>query len=741
MTPSSGFQKSPSVSVLAWCCMLSPLLAGILAHGAVCLTPPTGLMTWFRAEGDATDYTGWVTPQEVRDIGYAQGRVGLAWVIRTNTARIVFGQNGAYAAAGNQTGFTLEGWIRPDETNRFQPFLWSFEFMAESGGPGVYVAVTENAALEANLGLRTRGGRFFFVQERRVTTDPGLIPAQQWTHFAMTWNPETRTVRLYVNGQMKVESAVNIYGILGYDTRVITYLGFSVPGDQYAGLVDELSVYERPLEPDEILALYHAGESGKCTEGPVLGLLPQDSILQAGWAHTWTALAVGATPMQYQWFREGQPLPGATNATLTLGPFPLPTVTWYQVVASNAFGSITSAPIHLDARWLIPKLGVYDPYPQQYFPVQPITEAEMVSAEPVAVFLECSLAGAQVFYTTNGQPPDFDAIPYNPTGTEPIHIGRSAVLRAAVYSPDLVSYWEMPPLRIHIFPRISLQVGTDGGGQVTVDPPGSLFPHGTEVTLRAVADAGWQFLHWSGDAAGTSPEVRLRMDRPRTVRAVFGTHIHVNVAGQGTVVIDPPLAPHPYGLPVRLTAVPAPGYRFSLWGGSLSGTANPTRLVPDRAEPSVSARFDPLDTNEVALTVIVEGEGEVQRDPGGNVLPTGTQVTLRALPAPGATFEGWSGDAFGDNPIFVLTMDTPKIVRARFSRRPILQRPTTESEPTGFRFDIVGTPGQPLVIESSPDLQVWEALTFVTNALGRVTVLDTNTAVAPAKFYRARPLP
>ncbi|MGA4644164.1 InlB B-repeat-containing protein [Limisphaera sp. 4302-co] len=733
-------RRFPVFSALRTVVFLPILVVAASARASDCIPPALGLMTWFRAEGDAADYTGWVTPDTVRDVGYAAGKVGWAWVFRTNRAEVRFGAQGVYEAAGNVTGFTIEGWIRPDDTNRFQPFLWSFEPMADSG-PGVYLAITETGALEANLGLRVKSGRFFHVEERRLSTEPGRIQPQQWTHFGLTWDPASRVLRLYVNGRLEAGTTVTIPGMPGYDTRVITYLGFSVSGDRYAGLLDELSIYERALAPEEIAAIHAAGEAGKCADGPAWGLLPRDSIVQAGRALTWTALAVGAAPIRYQWYREGQPLPGATDAILTVGPFPEPIVTWYQVVASNAFGSITSAPIQLDARWLIPQLGVYDPYVQQYFPVQPITQAEMVSAEPVAIFLECSLAGAQVFYTTNGRAPDFDAIPYNPAGSVPILIGRSAVLRAGVYSSELLAYWEMPPLRIRILPRVSLQAGTDGGGRVTVDPPGPLYAHGTEVTLRAEADPGWQFLHWSGDAAGTSPEVRLRMDRPRTVRAVFGTHIQVNLVGQGTVVIDPPLPPYPYGVPVRLTAVPAPGHRFSLWGGNLSGTANPARLVPDRADPSIIARFDPLNTNEVSLTVIVEGEGEVQRDPGGNVHPTGTRVTLRALPAPGATFEGWSGDTAGNNPTLVLTLDTQKTVRARFSRRPMLQAPTTESAPAGFRFEIVGTPGQPIVVESSGDLQSWELLTLITNALGRFTVLDTNATAVPGKFYRARLLP
>ena len=739
MSCSISSRRFPLISALRPVVFLPVLLVAASARASDCTLPGLGLMTWFRAEGDAADYTGWVTPDSVRDLSYAPGKVGVAWVFRTNSAQIQFGSHGVYKAAGNVTGFTIEGWIRPDNTNRFQPFLWSFEPMTDSG-PGVYLAVTETGALEANLGLRVKSGRFFHVDERRLSTEPGRILPQQWTHFALTWDPASRVLRLYVDGRLEAGTTVTIPGVLGYDTRVITYLGFNVSGDRYAGLLDELSIYERALAPEEIAALHAADEAGKCANGPFWGLLPHDSVVQAGWTNEWTVLAVGAPPMSYQWYREGEPLPGETASRLILGPFAEPVVTWYQVVASNAFGSITSPPVRLDARWLIPRRAIYDPYLQEYLPAGHLTESEVVSPDPIPVVLESSLAGGQIYYTTNGGTPDFTALPYDPRG-DPILFSSSGVLRAGVYTPDLAFYWEMPALRIRIPPRFTLQVGTEGGGQVTAEPPAGPYPVGTEVTIRATPDPGWEFLHWLGDAAGTGPEARVIMDRPRAVSAVFGTPIQVNVTGEGTVVMDPPHRLHPYGVPVRLTAVPAPGHRFALWGGSLTGTTNPATLIPRTAAPLVAVRFEPLATNVASLTVIVDGPGTVLRSPADPALPVGTQVALQAAPDPGASFEGWSGDATGTDRILTVTLDTNKVIRAKFRLRPVLAAGAAEHMPAGFRFDVVGAAGELVALETSENLRDWVPLTEVTNLTGRITVWDTNAPGARARFYRARPLP
>jgi hypothetical protein len=67
-----------------------------------------------------------------------------------------------------------------------------------------------------------------------------------------------------------------------------------------------------------------------------------------------------------------------------------------------------------------------------------------------------------------------------------------------------------------------------------------------------------------------------------------------------------------------------------------------------------------------SLTVNVSGNGSVTRSPSSPVYPTGSSVQLTALPAPNASFVGWSGDASGSaNPITV-TMTADKVVTAIF---------------------------------------------------------------------------
>ncbi|MFO7661450.1 MAG: InlB B-repeat-containing protein [Chloroflexota bacterium] len=66
-----------------------------------------------------------------------------------------------------------------------------------------------------------------------------------------------------------------------------------------------------------------------------------------------------------------------------------------------------------------------------------------------------------------------------------------------------------------------LQVTTEGQGTVSIDPPGSQFAAGTEVTLTANPAPGHTFIGWAGDVQGTTNPYSLIMNGDKTVKAFF----------------------------------------------------------------------------------------------------------------------------------------------------------------------------------------------------------------------------
>jgi len=126
-----------------------------------------------------------------------------------------------------------------------------------------------------------------------------------------------------------------------------------------------------------------------------------------------------------------------------------------------------------------------------------------------------------------------------------------------------------------------------------------------------------------------------------------------------------------------LTATPASGQVFSIWGGDCTGTAPSCTLALDR-DRSLTASFVPAGATGFALGVSVVGGGSVNSQPAGiacgttcaTSLPAGSSVTLSAVPAAGQVFSGWTGDCSGSAATCVLTMSAARSAVASFASAP-----------------------------------------------------------------------
>jgi Immunoglobulin domain len=78
---------------------------------------------------------------------------------------------------------------------------------------------------------------------------------------------------------------------------------------------------------------------------PLLVYLGDEAVFEVG--------SIGAAPLEYQWRHDGEPLPGATNAILTLTNVTLEDAGNYDVLVSNQFGSpVVSQTARLEVSFL-----------------------------------------------------------------------------------------------------------------------------------------------------------------------------------------------------------------------------------------------------------------------------------------------------------------------------------------------------------------------------------------------------
>ncbi len=77
---------------------------------------------------------------------------------------------------------------------------------------------------------------------------------------------------------------------------------------------------------------------------PAITMEPQSQTAYVGTTVTFLVTATGAPPLSYQWSFNGQALPGATTASLTLTNVTRAQAGNYGVVVTNIVGSVTSGP-------------------------------------------------------------------------------------------------------------------------------------------------------------------------------------------------------------------------------------------------------------------------------------------------------------------------------------------------------------------------------------------------------------
>jgi ribonucleotide monophosphatase NagD (HAD superfamily) len=306
-----------------------------------CATPPSGLVSWWRAEGSASDGVDSNNGTLLNGASFASGMVGQA-----------FSFNGSYqcvqiphAASLVASNYSIEAWVKPlaqvsDPIDQDLIFGQSFghcQLVARTGSSGVRLAFS----------FGTSHTSFY---EAAATSE---IPIGQFSHLAGTW--DGTTLRLYINGVLNAQSTPHASPV---DSGCSFYIGgFYSPtadscgyvGQFFNGLIDEASYYNRALSGAEIQSIYNAGGAGKCLMGaaPTIIRQPANRAVHAGATATFSVTAAGTPPLSYQWRFRGANIAGATSASLTLSNVQPVQAGSYAVRVTNPFGSIMSSNVLL----------------------------------------------------------------------------------------------------------------------------------------------------------------------------------------------------------------------------------------------------------------------------------------------------------------------------------------------------------------------------------------------------------
>jgi hypothetical protein len=217
-----------------------------------CVPVPVGLVSWWPAEGNATDVVSGNNGTLIGNVTYGVGEVGGAFQL-DGASYISVAPTSSLVP---QTAVSVDAWIKPSpSTSYFPPIVKN---------SGAVDSVNGGYSLEFDFSGTSIA---FWVFAGGLWSNSGFatVPVDTWTHVAGTYDGQF--VSLYVNGVLTGTSyapgtiAPATLGLnIGHDPSAA-----QGSGDRFfTGAIDEPDVFSRALTAAEIQAIYAAGPGGKC---------------------------------------------------------------------------------------------------------------------------------------------------------------------------------------------------------------------------------------------------------------------------------------------------------------------------------------------------------------------------------------------------------------------------------------------------------------------------------------------
>jgi hypothetical protein len=136
-------------------------------------------------------------------------------------------------------GMTLEAWVRPSTINDYETVI-----LKERSGGLAYSLYGGSDGNGTPAGYITRTGTSTNIGAHGPTS----LALNTWSHLATTY--DGATIRLYVNGALVSSQAAA--GSIMSTSNPLRIGGNAVWGEYFAGLIDEVRVYNRALSQSEI---------------------------------------------------------------------------------------------------------------------------------------------------------------------------------------------------------------------------------------------------------------------------------------------------------------------------------------------------------------------------------------------------------------------------------------------------------------------------------------------------------
>ncbi|MDK9716482.1 MAG: choice-of-anchor D domain-containing protein [Trichlorobacter sp.] len=251
------------------------------------VSPPSGLVSWWRGEGNGIDIAGGLTGTPSTGMAYLSGKVGQAFSLNGSTASIAVPDNVKLNFGIHE--FSIAVWIKTTDNHNWQRIVTKRAATGSSYWYSLFIAGYVQFEIASGVSMHS--------------TSPSLNDGK-WHHIGVTRDPTTTSPRkyhLYIDG---VENTTMPDSGLSLDNSgplEFGKWGTEIDnGSIYSGLIDEIQLFNRSLTASEIISIYNAGSIGLAIPPTISSVTPSSGFASGGTAVTITGSNLtGATAVKF----------------------------------------------------------------------------------------------------------------------------------------------------------------------------------------------------------------------------------------------------------------------------------------------------------------------------------------------------------------------------------------------------------------------------------------------------------
>jgi len=255
----------------------------------------------------------------------------------------------SFPAADSSQGYIMTHGIAPNGGGGYvNQYTLIMDIMYPTASSGTWRSLFQTQTLNGNDGdLFLNDGNGIGISGNYS----GTIQADTWHRVAFVFDCSlpSNQLKKYIDGALVgTQNLDSLDGRWAMDPTALLFTDND--GETAAGFVNSIQIHDVPLTDTDIFALGKATATGIPTSIPVFTNLnvtvtPTNQSDVVGMNATYfSSFAIGSGTYTYQWYRNGSPVSGQTNANLRILNVQSSNAGNYTVVVNNGIQSSTSAP-------------------------------------------------------------------------------------------------------------------------------------------------------------------------------------------------------------------------------------------------------------------------------------------------------------------------------------------------------------------------------------------------------------